>query len=224
MVTFTTHKISARLDKLGAELKQARLEKEITLEQAAKELQINRAYLEALEQGQLEKLPAGVYGKNFLREYAHLLQLDIDEYRNLLLGAAPGEDKKKQTFIFSQAIPHITNFLAVPRIIKNILIIMAIIICIAYLGFRLQQIISPPALTITNPVDNMTTTENIVLVQGFTELEAEVKINGETVLIDTAGNFTQPVNLKSGLNAITIVAKKKYSRDHRIDRNIIVHD
>ena len=224
MVTFTTHKISARLDKLGAELKQARLNKEITLEQAAKKLHINRAYLEALEQGQLEKLPAGVYGKNFLREYAYLLQLNIDEYKNLFFQATPSEKKKKQKFIFSQAIPHITNFLAVPKIIKNILIIIAIIICIAYLGFRLQQIISPPTLTITNPVDNMTITENIILVRGLTEPETEIKINGETVLADTTGNFTQPINLKSGLNTITIIAKKKYSREYRIDRNIIVRD
>ncbi len=177
-----------------------------------------------MAQGRLDKLPAGVYGKNFLREYASWLQLNIKNYKNLFSETTPGGKKEKQNFIFSQAIPRITNFLAVPRIIKNILIIIAVIICIAYLGFRLQQIISPPILTITNPADNITATDNIILVQGFTEPEAEIKINGETVLADAAGNFSKPINLKNGLNTITITAKKKYSREHKINRNIIVNN
>jgi transcriptional regulator with XRE-family HTH domain len=224
MVNFTAHKISARLDKIGSELKQARQAKNINLAQAARELQIKREYLEALEQGQWDNLPAGVYGKNFLREYSLWLGLDPAAYRDLFSSDAPPATTPKQKFIFSQAIPHITNFLAVPRIIKNILIVLAVMVCVAYLGFRLEQIISPPELTILNPADSLTTTENIIQIKGLTEAEAEVKINGEMVLTDANGGFTKLINLKTGLNTITVIAKKKYSRELKITRNIIVQE
>ncbi len=63
---------------VGSQLKQARELKKITLDAAAKRLNIHRKYLEALEQDDRRKLPTGVYARNFLREYARLLGLDFN--------------------------------------------------------------------------------------------------------------------------------------------------
>jgi hypothetical protein len=56
----------------------------------------------------------------------------------------------------------------------------------------------------------------------LTEPEAEVMINGELVLTNTAGYFIKKINLKSGLNTISISAQKKYSRKNLVEKKILV--
>lgn len=62
----------------GARLRQARESRGITLEQAEEATHIRRSLLEALEEGRFEELPAGVYGRGLIRNYASYLGLDPD--------------------------------------------------------------------------------------------------------------------------------------------------
>jgi hypothetical protein len=59
-------------------------------------------------------------------------------------------------------------------------------------------------------------------VVGETEAEAELKINGEMILSNNNGNFSQTINLKSGLNNIIISTKKKYSQENIIIKQVLV--
>ena len=79
MNSFFANKIITNADTIAEQLRQARLSKNVKLEDAANELGINRTYLEALEKGNFNKLPKGVYGKNFLREYALYLNYLISQ-------------------------------------------------------------------------------------------------------------------------------------------------
>lgn len=60
---------------IGEQLKQARLERGLTLEQASKVTHIRVHYLEALENDQRDALPSNVQGRGFLRLYADYLNL-----------------------------------------------------------------------------------------------------------------------------------------------------
>jgi hypothetical protein len=64
---------------LGADLRQARLDREIALLDAEKATRIRAYYLEALENGHFEVLPSPVQARGFLRNYARFLGLDADE-------------------------------------------------------------------------------------------------------------------------------------------------
>ena len=55
---------------LGQKLRQTRLLKNKKIEDISKSLGIRREYLEAIEEGQYDKLPSGLYGKSFLKKYA----------------------------------------------------------------------------------------------------------------------------------------------------------
>lgn len=61
---------------LGSELREARLQRGLTLEQVAYETRIRTRYLEALEDERFEDLPGEAYAKGFLRTYADFLGLD----------------------------------------------------------------------------------------------------------------------------------------------------
>ncbi|PWK15486.1 helix-turn-helix domain-containing protein [Tumebacillus permanentifrigoris] len=67
------------MQELGTELKQAREQQELTLEQVQQDTKIRSRYLEAIEQGDLSVLPGLVYARGFIRSYAEYLGLNGHE-------------------------------------------------------------------------------------------------------------------------------------------------
>lgn len=218
MAAFIPKKLSTP-ENLGNKLRQTRLFKNLKIEEVAKKLNIRQEYLVALEEEQYDKLPSGLYGKKFLKEYVLFLGLKPQEYLEFWhqeneIGFAINP--------FQQKIIKKSHFLIFPKIIKNILISLAVLICFLYLLFYFKKIFLPPNLTVTQPAKNLVTKENSLLITGQTEKEAEVKINGELVLNNHDGVFSQTVNLKKGLNSLVIKSKKKYSQEKIITRQILV--
>jgi len=207
---------------VAEQLRRARQNKKIKLDQVAKKLNIDYKYLNALEKGDYGKLPKGVYGRNFLQKYADFLGLD---YAEIIIAyesetSARGHCEGKE--LFAKQVVKNQYFWDAPKIIKNLLIIIIITICFIYLGFRLNKIIVEPDLLITNPADNFITQQAVVEVSGKTEAETETAINSEKILSDINGNFSKIVNLKNGLNIITITSKKKYSKTKTIIKQVFV--
>ncbi len=224
MIGFRANKIILGKEKIGEQLREARLAQELELKNVAKKLNINYKYLEALETGQLNKLPDGIYKRNFLLEYARFLKLDTSEIKKMFEEETTDKQNNKQEELFSHKTPPASYFFTFPKTIKNIIIIIIVLICIAYLGFRLEKIISPPKLIIINPPENFITDQNFVYVQGITEPEVEITINEEAALIGADGKFSKKVNLKNGLNTISITAWKKYSKKNNLTREIFVKE
>lgn len=63
---------------LGSELREARLKRELTLEEVEQELRIRAKFLAAIENGDYSLLPSQVQARGFLRNYAQFLGLDGD--------------------------------------------------------------------------------------------------------------------------------------------------
>jgi transcriptional regulator with XRE-family HTH domain len=61
----------------GESLKAARIEQKRSLDDVASAIKINRRHLEAIEAGELTKLPQGPYAAAFVREYARALGLVV---------------------------------------------------------------------------------------------------------------------------------------------------
>lgn len=218
MPTFTPKKLALE-DTIGEKLRQARHNRQLNIEPIAKRLKIRAEYLIAMEDERFDKLPAGLYGKNFLKEYALFLGLKPPDLFKDLDDKLFGEENSNP---FSQKVLKSRKLLVWPKIIKNILIAAAILICFLYLIFYFKNIVTAPDLIITQPDKNILTKANTITILGQTEPEAEVRINGEIVLNNNKGVFSQTVNLKKGLNSLTISAQKKYSRAQLITRQILV--
>ena len=61
---------------IGGELREARVQRGLSLEDVSYETRIRTRYLEALEDERFEDLPGEAYAKGFLRTYADFLDLD----------------------------------------------------------------------------------------------------------------------------------------------------
>jgi cytoskeleton protein RodZ len=64
---------------IGEILRRERLKRNLELGQIAQELKIASRFLEAIEAGQLDKLPGGLFTKSFTMQYARLLGLDEEK-------------------------------------------------------------------------------------------------------------------------------------------------
>lgn len=218
MIEFVPKKIN-QVEGWGEKLYQARSQKKLTIAEISKKLSIRPEYLIALEEERFEKLPAGLYGKNFIKEYSSFLGLNTNEilkdWETQIYNNSP-EDP------FSRKILAKHQFIIFPKLVRNLLIIGAIVICFLYLIFYFKKIVLAPSLIISQPASNQSIKESSLVIAGETELEAEVRINGELVLNNNNGKFSQKINLKKGLNNIIIKSQKKYSREQIIRRQIIV--
>lgn len=77
---------------IGEQLKQARLAKGLTLQQASDATRVRPHYLEALENDRPSALPSKVQGRGFLRLYADYLGLPAEPLLAIWEGRAPAPD------------------------------------------------------------------------------------------------------------------------------------
>ncbi|TLN20234.1 helix-turn-helix domain-containing protein, partial [bacterium] len=76
---------------IGEQLKQAREERGLSLEQAAQITRVRIHYLKALESDLREQLPSAVQGRGFLRLYADYLGLPVQPLLDQWEGRTPPE-------------------------------------------------------------------------------------------------------------------------------------
>jgi cytoskeletal protein RodZ len=180
--------------------------------------------LEALEKGNFKKLPAGIYGKNFLKDYAIFLKLGWKDLEKKFIKELEALKDSGEQKLFAPSVAKSRHFIPYPKIARGFALIFVVGICFFYLGNALKKIYSQPNLFVANPQNNLVVEEKTININGRAEAEAEVIINGEKTASDKEGNFSETVYLKEGVNMITVTAKKKYGRENTIKRQILVKD
>lgn len=220
MVSFKSKQLD-NAKTLGEKLRGAREEENITLTQASNQTQIPIKYLEAMENKTYEIFPGQVYIINYLKKYANFLRLNEALVLKLYY-------QEKSVFSQLRPEPIKSSFKEIlilhPRFLKLTLIVLAIVAVLGYLGFEAKKIITPPALEIGMPADNLVTQKKTIEVAGQTEKEAKVKINGQDIFLDQNGEFRETIDLQPGLNIIRITAKKKRSGETVVLRKIMMEE
>lgn len=85
------------LASFGEELRREREIRGISLKEIADATKISKRFLEAIEKNDHKSLPAPVFTRGFVREYARYLGLSADEMVNRYNHAAAGDDRIEQT-------------------------------------------------------------------------------------------------------------------------------
>jgi hypothetical protein len=109
-----------------------------------------------------------------------------------------------------------------PKILKNIFLAIGFLVLLSYLIFCLKTSLSAPKIKIFFPPNNLVTVEKSLEISGSASEKTQVSINGKQILKDDSGTFKEVVELKIGLNAITISARNKYGREQIIKKQILV--
>lgn len=203
-------------------LKKAREEAGLNLKKFADLSKIPIRYLENLEGGNYEKLPVFVYIQGFLKKYAQILNLPVDE-----LLAQYGEetgtakDLRRKEMIELPSLPT-PRIIVTPKRIKWAVIILIALVIIGYLIYQLDFLIAPPRLIINYPAEDLMIERSTIEISGQSDISAKLTINGQQVYIDKDGNFLQELNLSPGVNTLKIEAVNRFGKKSEITRQIIV--
>ncbi|MDD5084122.1 MAG: helix-turn-helix domain-containing protein [Candidatus Moranbacteria bacterium] len=210
---FTRKKVESMT--LGEKLKKIRSEYRISLSEVAKHTKIQMKYLEYLENGEYEKLPAEVYVRGFVRSYANFLGTDevvlvkmYERERNIQrnLKKEQFEEQRENTF----SIP---RFFVTPKLFLVSAAIFAVLGGFVYLYREFRSFAAVPRLVILEPLDGQVITDRDVYVRGTTEKDASLVINGQPVLVRDGGDFYEQVHLQPGLNAFTVISTNKFKKE-----------
>lgn len=209
---------------LGERFRKMREERQIDLESIAQTLNIRSVYLDALEEGRYLDLPGDVYVRNFVRKYAEYLGANpttathlYEQERRVFTSQ---QDRRARASL--EKGKHIPTPVITPRRVRQTIVVLIFLAILFYLGVEARRIISPPALVVSSPAADMRTTEKKLNVVGNTEPEATVHINGEEVIPDSSGAFTEEVQLVDGINVVTVTSKKARGAAQTVVRNILV--
>ncbi len=222
-VTFRTKRMNV-IETVAELFAYARTQRGVTLEQAAMELQISPLYLEALERGDYARLPCFVYSRNFVKQYGAFLGLHVPPLMKLFEQEWALFEKMQPALIDvpRREAPRRRDFWKLPRLLRLSAAVASVAMVLVYLGHGLYQLRQPPVLVVESPDEEELLTKQLVQVRGQTEPEAEIFINNQLILSDAKGRFHESVPLLPGVNIIEIQARKKYSRENKVYRKIIV--
>lgn len=220
---FTIKKVGGA-ETVGDILHEKRRRNVFSLEDVAKKLKIQTRYLRALEKGDYKELPANVYTRGFIKSYADYLGLDPEGIlalykteRNIInnIDKKNRGDNEDKEFKNSRVI-------VTPRLVKVVAVIIIIAGLFFYLWFQISGLSAPPKLLVKEPLIDKTISEDSIVIIGETKSGADVTINGQSVYVDTEGNFKESVALQVGLNNLRIVAANKLDKENIIERKIMV--
>lgn len=199
---------------LGEKLRKLREQYRMSYADIAKATRIQVKYLERLERGEYDQLPAEVYVRGFLRSYARYLGLDDDAFLKLYdkekhirehLGYEERETSPLQA-------PALQAFIITPRILVTLLLVLVLGGVALYVFFEFRSFVAEPSLIVTAPLSGKKIESATVAVMGKTDPGANVVVNNDPIFIDAVGNFSETVALQPGLNRIIVRSTNRFEK------------
>jgi cytoskeletal protein RodZ len=200
---------------LGEKLSKIRNERRMSPGEVSKATKIQLKYLEYLENGTYEQLPADVYVKGFLRSYAQFFGISeitliklYEREKKIQHNLKKEEEKKNPIKPLNFARPIIT-----PKFFVIGIVAVSVFLTFFYLYRELNIFISVPQLVIIEPQDGSTVADNAIQISGTTEKDAQLFINNQPVLVNQDGKFSESIGLQNGSNAITVKAVNRFDKE-----------
>lgn len=219
MTPFVPKKIK-QIENLGEELRMARNKTNLSIDEVASIIKIRKEYLLALEMEDFNALPSGLYSKNYLKKYARFLNIEAKQIERFLKQLST---ELEESDPFPNKMVDKKKFIVFPKIVKNVLISLAVLAFFFYLLFYFRNLVLAPNLEIIHPRSDIKIEASSIEIIGKVDPGSDLSINEQAILPDEDGNFSKLVNLKKGMNTILISAKKKYSKENVIIKQVLVN-
>lgn len=203
---------------VGQILRETREAKFYTLEDVEKNIKIRKEILIALEADNYQKLPPPTFVQGFIKNYAKFLGLDREKL--LAIYRREFSSKKNKPHImdtFANPVKE-TKFNITPGRVLGLLVGVLVLSFFIYLWFQFHQFIGPPTLSLTSPTDQYTTDNALVSVEGKTDPEMKVSINGQSIAVNKNGEFKEEITLSSEVNKISVTVVSKFGQKVTLDR------
>ena len=207
---------------VGQVLKEERERKFYTIDEVEKSTKIRKELLEALEQGQYQKLPPQTFVQGFIKNYGKFLGLNTEKllavYRREF---SEGKNPPRILESFSNPLDK-RKFKITQAKALGTVILTLIIIFFGYLWFEYRFLAGAPFLEVLKPLDQESIFSPEVLVSGRTDPEDKVSINNQEIQVDSSGRFFQEIKLSENVNKIVVIATSKSGKETKVERTVFL--
>lgn len=205
---------------VGAYLKKTREEKGASLQAISEKTHISLKHLEAIENGRYCDLPpAKAHALAYVRAYSKALGISPSHMGRRFCKEANLENYEPihpgRTFKIKS--------MGLSILLKTALGGLAVVAFLVYLSWQIYGIFQSPKLNVYSPSEGFVTSRLSTMVEGVTEKEVSLTVNGKDIMTSEQGRFEAPVDLSSGVNTITITATKKHGKTATITRHVVVN-
>lgn len=206
----------------GERLKLARLALDYSIDDISAVLRIQAKYLRAIEANQLSSIKEIFYREQYVKSYATYVGIDWELIKKDVLNQDATEScNQKELSLLNPSSRRVLHHFELRTFIRKGAVVGTILFCLFYFTVALYHTFSPPELSLDTPLDQLTTTQEKLVVSGKTQKESTVvMINGASVPKDGTGNFKQEVILTTGLNTIYVTAAKRFSQGTTVTRQV----
>lgn len=219
MSVFCYKKIETAI-RLGEQFRQKRTTLNLSLYDAAQKTRIPLKYLDALEQGTFTVLPkTKVHRLAYVKEYATLLNLSPEACTSQFTCEDGLEDSH---FIHPRKAVKLFPFSSISTALRATVLVSLVLLFSGYLAWQVRRVLEPPKLAVYSPVEGHVLGESRATIAGETEKETHLTVNGQDIMVSEQGKFETTIDLKSGLNTITIEATKKHGKTTTMTRHVVV--
>jgi len=198
-------------------LKNLRLSKNLTVKELSDILIISVDDIKILESQNCLNLLSKKNINVFLKKYSKFFDLDFKKIKKYFIKNNLNSLLDQRVFI--RKINQNFSFFG---FVKMFTVFSVFLLLFFYMGTEIKNRYSKPDLFVFSPLDNYNTKNNEVAIKGKTIKNANVKINGEFVLLDQFGNFAKDILLNDGLNVIRISAAKDRGEENVVVKRIIL--
>lgn len=207
---------------VGQMLKEEREKNFYKLEEVEKATKIRKELLEALEEGNWEKLPPPTFIQGFIKNYSKFLGLDSEKL--LAVFRREFSDQKHPPKILQAWTDPLDKrkFHITPTKVITGLVLSLIVTFFVYLWVEYKFLVGSPFLEVLQPSDQVTVSDDTLRVSGKTDPEAKITINDQAVSVDFAGNFSQVVKLTESSNTVKIEAIGKSGKTTTEQRTVFL--
>lgn len=203
---------------IGDPLRQARQQMHVTLPEAAAALNIPASQLAALEEGDFSIFAAEIYARGAYLKYAAYVGLDQNQTQYLILRALAAV---RQRQILKVHTPYSWfERLVLPRVILVAAISSVGLVVGGYIIWQVQSYVHLPQLVLNSPTQAVMK-EGVVTVEGKSESEVKVTVNGAQVLLRPDATFSTTLALHPGINIVRIEAENTAGRKRVIQRSVL---
>lgn len=205
---------------VGAMLKEARQSRGLTLAQVEHATKIREKFLVGIEADELAALPSLSYAKGFIRNYAEYLGLS-SEVVMAIFRRQTSESSRASLLPTGVADPLNTPMLRLtPGRFLGILVSGLLIVFLVYFLNQYHRLSLTPSLEIIAPKNQMIVSQARVVVEGKTDPDATVTINGISTIIRDDGRFYEQISVNPGVNKIVIEATSKFGKTKSYSREV----
>lgn len=203
---------------IGSILRQARKNRELTLEEVAHKTRIKAEFIDAIEKMQWDNLPEYPVTAGFIKNLANFYDFDRTNLIALLrrdyppkaIPVNPKPDLEDKRFVWK---PRYAFFAGIALLVLGVA---------TYLGYQYYRFLQPPQLEVISPTEGQTVFQSRLVVTGNVSADASVRVNNQPALVEQDGKFQAEIFLNEDTNHLEIKAADRNGKETVVIRNIQV--